>query len=144
LRKELLALGNTFADGAFLRKSRLFTELSRRMPMPKCKLIALTTPLPGKEDEYHDWYQNTHLPELVNLFNMEGAQRFELVAKLMGADANPYLAIYDIDTDDPAALLGQMGEAAQSGKMTPATTQDMATTYTALFIEHGPRVEPSA
>lgn len=111
--------------------------------MPKCKLIALTTPLPGKEDEYHDWYQNTHLPELVNLFNMEGAQRFELVAKLMGEDSNPYLAIYDIDTDDPGALLAQMGEAAQSGKMTPATTQDMGTTYTALFIEHGPRVEPN-
>jgi hypothetical protein len=114
------------------------------MPMPQCKLVALTTPLPGKEAEYHDWYQNTHLPELVNMFKMRGAQRYELVAKLMGADANQYLAIYDIECDDPMAMLGQMGAAAQSGKMTPATTQDMGTTYTALFKEMGERVTPGA
>lgn len=111
--------------------------------MTKYKLIALTTPLPGKEDEFHDWYDNTHLPELVNMFDMDGAQRYELVAKLAGSDANPFLAIYDIETDDPMALLGRMGEAAQAGKMTPPTTQDMATTYTALFGERGERVVPN-
>jgi len=109
--------------------------------MAKCKLIALTNPLPGKEAEFHDWYQNKHLPELVAFAGVQGAQRYKLVAKLMGADANQWLAIYDIDIDDPGALLAQMGQAAASGKLTPGTASDMATTYTALFIEHGPRVE---
>lgn len=112
--------------------------------MAKCKMIALTTPLPGKEAEFQDWYQNVHLPELVALPGMEGAQRYQLVAKLMGSDTNPWLAIYDIDVEDPAAFLGALGAAAQSGKMTPATSQDMATTYTALFTEHGERVEAKA
>jgi hypothetical protein len=112
--------------------------------MAKFKLIALTTPLPGKEDEFHDWYQNAHLPELVNTFNMEGAQRYELVAKLAGSDENPYLAIYDIEADDPMAFLGKMGEVAQSGELTPPSFQDMATTYTALFGELGERVVPSS
>ena len=110
--------------------------------MPQCRLVALTTPLPGREKEYHDWYNNVHLPELVNLFNMDGAQRFELVAKLMGADTNQYLAIYEFEADDPAGALAKMGEAAQSGKMTPSDAQDMGTTYTALFQEMGPRVTP--
>lgn len=110
--------------------------------MPKMKMIALTTPLPGKEDEFHDWYQNAHLPELVNGLGMEGAQRFQLVAKLMGSDENQYLAIYDIDADDPGAFMTKMGEFAQSGEMTPATTQDMATTYTAVFVEMAERVTP--
>lgn len=105
--------------------------------MPKCKLIALTTPLPGKEDEFNDWYQNTHLGEIISIPGFQGAQRFKLVAKLMGADTNQYLAVYDAECDDPGALLAAMGERAQSGKMTPATTQDMATTYTALFVECG-------
>ena len=109
--------------------------------MAKCKLIALTTPLPGKEAEFHDWYQNKHLPELVAL-GMQGAQRYKLVTKMIGADTNQWLAIYDIECDDPMAFLGAMGEAAASGKMTPPTTQDMATTYTALFTEHGERVVP--
>jgi hypothetical protein len=111
--------------------------------MAKMKMIALTTPLPGKEDEFHDWYQNVHLPELVNGLGMEGAQRYQLVAKLMGADENQYLAIYDIEADDPGAFMGKMGEFAGSGQMTPATTQDMATTYTAVFVEMAERVTPN-
>jgi hypothetical protein len=112
--------------------------------MPKLKLIALTTPLPGKEEEFHDWYNNTHLPELVNGLGMQGAQRYQLVAKLMGADENPYLAIYDIEADDPGAFMAKMGEFAQSGGRTPATTQDMGTTYTAMFVEMGVECNPSS
>jgi hypothetical protein len=109
--------------------------------MPKVKLIALTTPLPGKEAEFHDWYQNTHLQEVTSVPGFEGAQRFQLVAKLAGSDPNTYLAIYDADVDDPAKLLAGMGELAQSGKMTPPSFQDMATTYTALFTECGDYVK---
>lgn len=111
--------------------------------MAKCKLIALTTPLPGKEDEFHDWYQNTHLPEILALPGGVSAQRFKQVAKLMGNDTNEWLAIYDFECDDPMTVLGAMGEAAQSGKMTPAIYQDMATTYTSFFIEHGEEVKAS-
>ena len=103
--------------------------------MPKVKLVALTTPLPGKEAEFNDWYQNTHLKEVTSIPGFQGAQRFKLVAKLMGSDPNTYLAIYDAEVDDPGALLAGMGELAQSGKMTPPIYQDMATTYTAFFTE---------
>lgn len=112
--------------------------------MPLCKLIALTTPLPGREQEYHDWYNNVHLPELVNGLGLLGAQRFELVTKMGGADTNPYLAIYDIETDDPADFLARMGELARSGKMTPGNFTDSAAGYTALFRAIGERLEPVA
>lgn len=105
--------------------------------MAKCKLVALTTPLPGKEAEFNDWYQNTHLPEIIAIPGFQGAQRFKLVAKMMGADDNQYLAIYDAESDDPGALMAAMGAMAQSGKMTPPIYQDMATTYTSLFVECG-------
>ena len=110
--------------------------------MAQIKMVALTTPLPGKEGEFNDWYQNAHLPELVNGLSMQGAQRYKLVAKMAGADENQYLAIYDIEADDPGAFLAQMGEFAGSGQMTPPTTQDMATTYLGVFVEHGERVTP--
>ena len=112
--------------------------------MAKCKLIALTTPLPGKEAEFHDWYQNAHLPELCTIAGLQGAQRYPLVAKMMGSDENPWLAIYDIEVDDPMSFMASMGALAGSGKMTPPIYQDMATTYTALFSEYGERVEAKA
>ena len=108
--------------------------------MAKCKLIALTTPVAGREDEFHDWYQNVHLPEILALPGGISAQRFNLVAKLIGSDTNPWLAVYDFETDNPGAVLGAMGEAAAGGKLTQSTASDMATTYTAFFVEHGPEV----
>ena len=109
--------------------------------MAKCKLIALTTPVAGREDEFHDWYQNIHLPEVLALPGGVSAQRFKLVAKMIGNDTNPWLAIYDFECDDPMVTLGAMGEAAGSGKLTQSTASDMATTYTAFFMEHGPEVK---
>ncbi len=110
--------------------------------MARYKLIALTTPQPGREEEYHEWYNTKHLPELVNKFGMSGAQRYQLVAKLVGNDTNPYLAIYDIECDDPMVFLGGIGKASAAGELTQSDSQDMATCYTALFTEMGERVEP--
>ena len=101
--------------------------------MAKFKMIALTTPVAGKEAEYHEWYQKVHLPQLCGFDGIDSAQRYKLVAKLMGADTNQYLAIYDIETDDPMKLLGAIGEASAAGKMTQTDASDMGTTYTALF-----------
>jgi hypothetical protein len=109
--------------------------------MPKFKLVALSTPVAGKEDEFHAWYQNEHLPQIIALPGGQGAQRYKLVAKLMGADPNQYLAIYDIECDDPMAFLGALGQASAEGKLTQTDANDMGTVYTALFEEIGERVE---
>jgi hypothetical protein len=77
------------------------------------------------------------LQELIALPGVKSAQRYKQVVKLAGADSNPYLAIYDIECDDPMAFMGAMGEAAAAGKVTPGDTMDLATAYTALFTEFG-------
>jgi hypothetical protein len=107
----------------------------RRDAVAKFKMIALTTPVPGKEAEYHEWYQKTHFPQLTAFDGIDSAQRYKLTAKLMGSDTNQYLAIYDIETDDPMALMGAIGEASAAGKLTQTDASDMGTTYTALFEE---------
>ncbi len=112
--------------------------------MTQCKLIALTTPIAGREQDYHDWYNNVHLPEIVNGMGCQGAQRFELVAKMMGGDTNQFLAIYDVETDDPEGFMAKMGAFAQSGGMTPGTATDSAAGYSAFFRAIGDRLEPSA
>ncbi len=112
--------------------------------MPKMKLVALTRPLPGREAEYHEWYNTKHLPELVNKFGMAGAQRYKLAAKLMGNDENEFLAIYDIEADDPMTFLSKIGAASQSGELTQSDAQDFGTCYTALFTEYGEPVLPES
>jgi hypothetical protein len=108
--------------------------------MAKFKLVALSRPVAGKEEEFHDWYQNEHLPQIISLPGGVGAQRYKLVAKLMGSDVNEYLAIYDIECDDPMQFLGAIGQASAEGKLTQTDANDMGSVYTALFSELGERV----
>lgn len=108
--------------------------------MPKYKLVALASPVAGKEEEFHDWYQNKHLKEIISFPGGKGAQRYKLVTKLMGQDENQWMAIYDIECDDPMQFLGAVGQASAEGKMTQTEANDMGKVYTALFEEYGERV----
>ena len=111
--------------------------------MPRYKMIALTRPLEGREDEYNDWYQNVHLGEICAMPGVKSAQRYKLAAPLAGYDDRPYLAVYDIEVDDIRQTLGAIGAASASGKMTPGLASDNAHSYTVVFEEFGERVESS-
>jgi hypothetical protein len=108
--------------------------------MPKFKMIALTRPVAGREDDYNHWYQNVHLPEVCALPGIQGAQRYKQAAALQNGDERNYLAIYDIETDDIGATLAGFGQAAAAGKMTQSDASDNAGAYTVIFTEFGERV----
>jgi hypothetical protein len=108
--------------------------------MPKFKMIALTKPVAGREDEYNDWYQNVHLPEVCALPGIQGAQRYKEAAVLQNGDPRNYLAIYDIETDDIGTTLAGFGQAAAAGQMTQSDASDNAGAYTVIFSEFGERV----
>lgn len=103
--------------------------------MPKFKMVALTNPQPGQDDAFNDWYQNTHLPEVVSREGMVQAQRFKLAAPLLAPMAYSYLAVYDIETDDLGAFLRGMGEASKTN--TQCDAADSANSYTVIFSEFG-------
>jgi hypothetical protein len=105
-------------------------------------MLALTTPKPGREQEFHDWYNNVHLPELEQEFGFDQSTRWELVAKLAGSDTNPYLAIYEWETEDPMSFMGQLGEAVRGGKLTQSDTMEPGSAYTAVFRALGEPVLP--
>lgn len=85
--------------------------------MASFRLIVQSNAVPGREQEYNDWYQNTHLAEITAIPGFVSAQRFRLKASLAG-EAAPYLAIYEINADDPMAVLEEMRIRAESGRMT--------------------------
>ncbi len=108
--------------------------------MPHFKMIALTRPIESKEDEFNDWYQNYHLPEICAMPGVIGAQRYKQAAALQGGDERNYLAVYDIETENLGAVLGAIGKASAQGKMTGTDAADRAGAYTVVFVEQGERV----
>lgn len=64
------------------------------------------------EAEYHDWYNDVHLEEICSVEGITGARRFA------PTDGNgPFIAIYELDTDDLDAVVGRLRDLGASGKM---------------------------
>jgi len=85
----------------------------------KYKMVVFTNAVEGKDKEYNDWYQNTHLKQIVSIKSFVQAQRFRFQINIIPGSANParYMAIYDIETDDINAALSAMSDHAASGRM---------------------------
>ncbi|WP_435229569.1 hypothetical protein [Streptomyces sp. Tue6028] len=70
--------------------------------MPRYSYVVLTNPVEGKEDEYNEWYTNTHVHDALAVPGFVSAQRFKLADAQRNEAPYPwsYLAIYEIETDD--------------------------------------------
>ena len=108
--------------------------------MPTYKLIVLSRPVAGREDEYNDWYQNTHLQQVVTIDGFRSAQRFRLREGLSedGAAA-PYVVIYEIESDNPSAALAELKRRAGTALL-PISNSLAPGTVAALYEECGPPV----
>jgi hypothetical protein len=75
------------------------------------KLVVMSDPKPGRDDEYNDWYTNVHLPAMMEIPGVSGAERLvQAVAAERGTPPGPrYLAIYDFD-GDAAELMTELNK----------------------------------
>jgi hypothetical protein len=81
--------------------------------------FVFSNPLPGHEEEFNDWYLNTHLGDLVQLDGFTGVQRFLLeVAPQLSPEGyeSGYLALWDMEDSDIALLRARMKSAIDGGK----------------------------
>jgi hypothetical protein len=91
--------------------------------MPRGIIYLETRPVsPDREEEYHKWYNDTHLAEVVSVEGIVSARRFAPI------DGNgPFIAIYELDCDDLDAVVARMRELGASGKMSSLELLNMDT-----------------
>ena len=89
----------------------------------------------GREDEYNDWYNNIHLGEVLAVPGFVAAQRFAYTGQSAAGDApaHKFLAIYELETDDPQASLDALGEEVSSGRMNISDAIRMDDVAAALY-----------
>ena len=63
---------------------------------------------PLKEDEFNEWYNKTHLPDVLETPEIVRAVRNERIAPSEGQAK--YLALYEIEADDLQAVMKALGE----------------------------------
>jgi len=77
--------------------------------MTQFAFVVLSNPVGGREDEYNDWYTNQHLADVTAVPGFVAAQRFRLLDDAAdGAPRQRYMAIYTMETDDPAAAVARL------------------------------------
>lgn len=88
--------------------------------MTKHVLLVFTDPVEGKEEEYNSWYNDIHLGEVLETDGFVRAQRFEVADLMPGVTDHSYVAIYELETEDPKAAMAALTGAAGNFTMTDA------------------------
>lgn len=82
--------------------------------------IVQTNAVDGREDEFNEWYDSTHVPDVLSIDGFESAQRFKRSTVLDGPDTPTppyeYTVLYQV-SGDPVAALDRLREAVVGGQM---------------------------
>jgi hypothetical protein len=102
----------------------------------KYTFVVLTNPTPGKDAEFNRWYNEQHIPDVLNAAGFVCAQRF----KLSDTQNNPkvdqthkYLALYEIETDDLQASLRDLQSRAGTPDMVMSDAIDLKGANARIF-----------
>ncbi len=107
------------------------------------RLIVFTKPTDGRDADFNRWYDEVHLPEVLETEGFVAAQRFALADAQIGdvADKAPsrYLAIYEIEAESLEAALEKLNAGSETMEMSDALDLDTATAI--AFSAIGERME---
>jgi hypothetical protein len=84
-----------------------------RSAMTRHLLLVSANAADGQEAEFHQWYDEEHLPEILKVPGFVRAQRF-IAAPSTGGQlpSHSYLAVYEIETEDLPGALAALSTAA--------------------------------
>ena len=86
-------------------------ELSNDAGMPKYTVMIFTRAQPGHEAEFGQWYEDTHLDDvLATVPGWTSGQRFNLVHQAGVEMPSPHLALYEAEGESPQAVLQALNE----------------------------------
>jgi hypothetical protein len=101
------------------------------------QLLVFSNPAEGREDDYNQWYDTVHLGEVLQIPGFTAAQRYRVDLAPGSPVSQRYLAVYEVEADDPSELLSRLGAARSTMNMTDAF--DSASTSLLLVSPVGER-----
>ncbi|MEL0111238.1 MAG: hypothetical protein VW835_05855 [Rickettsiales bacterium] len=76
--------------------------------MAKHVVVVLSEPVEGREAEFDEWYENTHIREVLATTGWTSGQRFELTAEKGAKCPLKYLAFYEAEAVRGAAVVATL------------------------------------
>ncbi|MGE3693256.1 MAG: hypothetical protein AB7F98_17915 [Novosphingobium sp.] len=91
--------------------------------MPRFTYTVLSHAVPGKEEEFIDWYINRHLVDVLKFPGVVSGKLFRLdFQRVYDLDAPQWtlMTIYELECDEPEPLINRLRDASGSAAM-PST-----------------------
>lgn len=107
-------------------------------------MLVFNEPVAGKEDEYNQWYDQQHAPDVVAVPGFVSAQRFIYNSSVQWREAalkKPrYLVLYTISTDDLPAVIAEVKRRLSTGQTRISTALDPKSGQMYFYRAFRPRV----
>jgi hypothetical protein len=91
--------------------------------LARYKLIALSNAKDGREEEFNDWYDKVHLPDMLKVPGVISGERFVNVFPA----AHKFIAIYEVETESLEALAAEIQTRAGTDRMVVSDALDVET-----------------
>ena len=104
--------------------------------MPKHLVLVLSEPTAGQENEFNDWYENTHIDEVLVTAGLSSGQRFELTAEQGHKCPHRHLAVYEVEAENGDQALKKLNDTRKERKPSDAINRKTAGMW--VFAETGP------
>jgi len=109
--------------------------------MARYTFVVLTNAVKDQDEEFNDWYDNRHLPDVLACNGFVAAQRFRLTEMDPEQEfSHRYLALYEVETDDLVKANQALTEAAANGAMFISPSLNMDDAVAKYFTPLGERV----
>lgn len=101
--------------------------------MGKFLMVIPSSALPGRDQEYNDWYDNEHLGDVLKVPGIISGRRYNALPISPAPAPAKHLSIFELEADDPAAVLGEMMRRVQEGEISMTADIDPSTVQIWLF-----------
>ncbi|MCB0937041.1 MAG: hypothetical protein KDB55_13695 [Mycobacterium sp.] len=93
--------------------------------------VVFSNPVPGKEDEFNQWYDNVHIPELLRVPGMLSATRYALQDAAIyhveggAVPEHRYMCVYELE-GDVDEIMGTIRKSVLNGQVHMSDSLDVA------------------
>jgi hypothetical protein len=112
------------------------------------RFVVLSNPIEGEDDSFNKWYDEVHVPEVLDVPGVVAAQRYDLreldvpddpdLPATLPPATHRYLVIYELD-QEPDAVMANFLERVMTGKLSLGETLDLTTVSMTGWTPRGER-----
>jgi hypothetical protein len=114
--------------------------------MTKYIMTVRSNPVAGREDEYNEWYDRHHLPELLMTPTLVAGQRYRLapieLPDYLGYQKprHSYMVVYEIETESLERTRDLLWSRENAARIKPSSAFDSSSVDCQIYMPIGPRV----